>query len=445
MTDTPDLTVPRTVVQLTVDSYQRIRAARVTPNEDGLVLVRGKNGQGKSSLIGSMLDAFAAEKSELPITEGQDHGEVTIDLGDLIVREKISRDAEGKAKRGFFVQGKDGTRYSAPVTVLKALRSHFADPVAFERMKPEDQVKTVLRVLGLDGKLRALEGQEETLFDERTTLGRDVDRSTKALLQLEMEAKENPAPVVEGDLDELQAELREVREHNLAITNANTARARANEDGQRAAGAIKRLEAELEAAHAAFETSKKEWMEAAEKLGELGQIRYEQPIEEKISALNAASGFIARDRMIEAAKLESEKAGRDHASKESELEAKRQEVRDLLDSVEFPVQGMGYDAKTKTLTLREPGLDTPPIPLPQASQAQRLRAAAGVAMAGNPSFRVLFIREASLLDHDSLVMLDGIARERKFQVWAEVVDSDREGVGIFIEDGEVFQDGAAEG
>ena len=434
MTDTPDPTIPRTVVALTVDSFQRIRAARVEPSPDGLVLVRGRNGQGKSSLLGSMLDAFGAERSELPITEGQHAGEVRVDLGDLVVVEKLTRDDAGKAKRRLVVEGKEGERYGSPAAVLKALRSHFADPLAFEQEKPAEQVKTVLRVLGLDEDLARLEGQAEALFEQRRDLGRDADRTTKALLQLEAEAKADPAP--EGsteDPDELQAELANAHAHNRKRASFEEQLRRAAEDGPRLARELQELADRLEEIRVSKAKAAERWKEANAELEALGAPIETLPIEQRIAAVNKSQTYRARARMIEDAKRASDHAGALHKAKEDELEAKRAEINELLRSTPFPVEGMSYDPETKSLTIGG-------VPFSQASQAERLRAAAAVAMAGEPSIRVLFVREGSLLDEESLALLDSIARERHFQIWTEVVDSKREGVGLYIEDGEVFSD-----
>ena len=93
---------------------------------------------------------------------------------------------------------------------------------------------------------------------------------------------------------------------------------------------------------------------------------------------------------------------------------------------------MTYDAGTKTLKLNE-------IPFAQASQAERLKAAASVAMAGDPAIRVMFAREGSLLDEESRIYLAELAEASGFQLWLEVVDSEAEGSGVWIEDGEAFQ------
>jgi len=60
-------------------------------------------------------------------------------------------------------------------------------------------------------------------------------------------------------------------------------------------------------------------------------------------------------------------------------------------------------------------------------------------MSGDPMIRVLFVRDGSLCDAQRRMELNALAVERKYQAWFEVVDSTREGPGIWIEDGQAFQ------
>ena len=76
------------------------------------------------------------------------------------------------------------------------------------------------------------------------------------------------------------------------------------------------------------------------------------------------------------------------------------------------------------------------LPFEQASQAQQLRAAIGLAMSIKPDLRVILLRDGALLDSDSLQAVRDLADKHDFQVWIERVgDSDE--CGIVIEDGEI--------
>lgn len=76
------------------------------------------------------------------------------------------------------------------------------------------------------------------------------------------------------------------------------------------------------------------------------------------------------------------------------------------------------------------------IPFSQASSAEKLKVSMAMSIALNPTLRVVLIRDASLLDSNSLKMVAEMAEKTKSQVWIERV-SDGDPVGVVIEDGQV--------
>ena len=74
------------VINLTVENVKRIKAVEITPKED-VILISGKNGAGKSSLIDAMWWALGGSKTvqKKPIREGEAKAKTVLDLGDYIV------------------------------------------------------------------------------------------------------------------------------------------------------------------------------------------------------------------------------------------------------------------------------------------------------------------------------------------------------------------------
>ncbi|MGN8821735.1 hypothetical protein ACTNC1_12740, partial [Atopobiaceae bacterium HCP3S3_A4] len=96
-------------------------------------------------------------------------------------------------------------------------------------------------------------------------------------------------------------------------------------------------------------------------------------------------------------------------------------------SATFPVEGLGFD---------ETGVTFKGVPFSQASSAEQIRVSLAMAMALNPTLRVIRILDGSLLDDDSMQMVADAAKEGGYQVWIERV-SDPSESAIVIEDGEV--------
>lgn len=426
---------PRTIVRLEIDSYKRLRAAAFDPSPTGMIPVRGRNAQGKSSLLDALAEVLGASRSSVPITEGAHGGSVLVELaGDdpsdrLVVRERLSRDSGGKAKRALTIEAADGSKVKGPSGVLKALRGRFADPVAFLDMDAADQVKTVLGVLGLDNELQRLEEVAGGHYDRRRDLGRDADRLQKALGELTAEVGALPDPPSEGSVQELTQQLTLAKDHNAALDAWAAKRSEAERRGKALAARIQELEAELEQAKRAKAEALAEWRQANE-IREGSHHQDTAPIEEALARHEEAAKAAGRRELLEKTRTETETAVAEHKRAEMELGAARQAIAELLGSVDFPLDGMAYDHEAKLITIGG-------IPFGQASQGERLKAAAAVAMAGDPPIRVLFAKEGSLLDDESRALLSALADARGFQLWLEVVDSNPDGAGVWIEDGEI--------
>lgn len=429
-----------TVVALEVEAFKRLTAAHVTPTATGLVLVRGRNAQGKSSLIESMLDALGSEKADLPITEGEHGGSVKVRLSngdpaeDLIVEEKLTRDSAGKAKRALSITAANGSKVKGPAGVLKGLRGHFADPVAFLEMKPAEQVKTVLRILEMDVDLEALEAKAEGFYEQRRDLGRDRDRTAKASAEIDHEVAGLPAPPEGPGLEALTEELQAAKDSNAELEGHRQTMVSTSLRGKEAADRLERLKAEVDKLEAEVSSQRDAWKASAEAVKAAGEPIDVSPIVEQITAHEEAGRASGKRELAESARAAHAAADEEWQEASNGLEETRLDIAKLLGSADFPIDGMAYDHEAKALTIGG-------IPFSQASQAERLKAAAAVAMAGSPSIRVMFAREGSLLDDESRVQLAELAEASKFQLWLEVVDSNPEGAGVWIEDGEASQDG----
>ena len=430
-----------TIVGMQVDSYQRLNAVRISPPAVGLVPVCGPNAVGKSSLIGFIAEALGLERSALPIKEGEHGSGGVIDLGDIQIRCDFKRDSGGKAVRKVVVESTERGRLKRPSEVLASLRGRFADPIAFRDMKPADQVRVVLGITGLDNELARLEGIAEGHYERRRDLGRDAERAANAAEALAVEVAQLPpvSDVPLAPLEELTAALEAARLQNEQRAEAEADMARFEATGQTAAEGVAKMKADVERLQERI-AKEEDWIVTArERWTAANVIRAATPAVdtaptlEAINTHQAASDVAARRSVAEEAAQTSLAAAELHGEAEAALTATREEVAVLLGNAKFPVEGMAYEASQKVLLLNG-------IPFGQASQAEQLKAAAAVAMAGDPPIKVIFAREGSLLDADSQRVLAEAAEAAGFQLWLEIVADTPEGsgfgAGVWIEDGE---------
>jgi hypothetical protein len=106
-----------------------------------------------------------------------------------------------------------------------------------------------------------------------------------------------------------------------------------------------------------------------------------------------------------------------------------------LAEAKMPIEGLGFAVDERG----RPTVTFGGVPFEQASTAEQLRASTAIAMAANPSLRVLRVKDGSLLDDDSMKLLAEMAAREDFQLWIERVGTEG-GVGIVMENGEVKTD-----
>ena len=134
------------IISLKAENVKRLKAVEIVP-EGNTVIVSGRNGQGKTSVLDSIWLALgggnAAKDSQTtqPIRDGAKRANVVLDLGDI----KVTRSWTAAGGMALKVEGKDGGVYRSPQALLDSMTGKLSfDPLAFSRMAPEEQRKTLI-------------------------------------------------------------------------------------------------------------------------------------------------------------------------------------------------------------------------------------------------------------------------------------------------------------
>lgn len=392
------------IVRLSSTNYKRLKAVEIQPDPDGsLVIVAGRNGQGKSSVLDSITAALGGVNSKTtpkPIRDGEDRAEIVLETEELVVTRRFTPSGSTLT-----VKSTDGATYSKGQGKLDDLLGKLSlDPLAFTQLSDRDQLAALLDLVELTEDIPALDAERNRLYSERT----DIGRRGKAIGDVSVD---DSLPTDEASASELIAKIRDAHEANRAIDDAEAQRVRL-------AQRVAELEAELKLAR--------------EKLGELetraqGERIDASDLEAQLSSIEDTNAQIrennaARERAALQAGLREE-----YGKLTAEIEAIDKRKADALSAAEFPVDGLGFDAD---------GVTYQGVPFKQASSAEQLRVSLAMAIALNPQLRVIRIADGSLLDADNLALIEQMATEHDFQVWIEVV-GDGNGAGVVIEDGEV--------
>lgn len=425
------------IIGLEINDYKKIKAGfRVDPTGN-LVIVDGKNDQGKTSVLDAIWAGLqwgsAGKEITMPIRKGETRASVVIELGDEDgnLKYTVTRKWTPSGSTLTISDPEGLVKYKTPQAFLdKLIGERSFDPKAFTRLKDKEQVEVLLSTVpDLPFKPAELAAKRKTAFDERTIVGREVTKLTGALANLTAPADDVPLEPI--NISSVLEKIEEIRLHNAGVQaqrdEANASYARVKETEQQIARLVEEL-AEQQRLHAdqveqttaAFTTAKAaEFWSLDEANDELATI------DQRNAAIQEARRH--RDATDELARAKAE---------QDALSAQIKEIdkfkADALAKVEFPIPGLSFN---------EDGVIYNDMPLSAAGDAVQWRVSCALSMAANPELRMLRVTDGSLLDDDSLATLEELARGKDYQVWLEMV-GDRgtdTSMSITIYDGEIVE------
>jgi hypothetical protein len=428
---------PLKIISLESENFKRLRAISIKP-DGNMVTISGRNEQGKTSVLDSIWAALAGadalKDTPQPIRKGEKAARVRVDLGDLVV-------TRAWTEKGTYlkVENADGMEYKSPQALLDRFLGKLSfDPLAFSSMKSREQRETLLGLLQISLDLDEWARERQEAYDQRTILNRKVK---------EYEAQIAGLPEVPGGTPDEEVSAATVLEEQAAaqkVKEENDARRRELKDGKES---LVGLDLENERALSLIVRLKKELEEAilhqksiANKLtfGNKNVQGWEKEVAKLIDP--DLTGFAAKLAEVETTnrqvrvKQQKEKFTKEMAQYDEAIMGHNQRITELdqakvqaLQAATFPIDGLAFD---------DEGVTYKGIPFSQCSAAERLRVSLAMAMALNPTIRVLRITDGSLLDNDNLRVVQEMVEAKGYQLWIEKVANDG-GVGIVIEDGMV--------
>lgn len=404
------------IVQLTAENVKKLKAIDITPMKD-FIQVTGKNGSGKTSVLDCICWALAGKDAiqGQPIRKGEEKATIKLDLGDIQVIRRFT--ASGTT---LVVESKDGARYPSPQAMLDALIGHMTfDPLEFSRKDAKKQFDELKVLADVKIDLMAFAAAETIDKEKRAEIKRDVKT-----LEAQMAGIMVPpdAPDEEVSISDLMHAL-----NNLENTNALLREEEIVYDN--AVATRTKLATEIAHAEVHLNNLKSALAGIDAKISTFTPIEYKSTddIKAQISGAQAKNNAYA-------AKVRRGETNATIALKNGEVEKLTQKINDriaeknkALQESKMPIDG---------LTFGENQILFNDIPFDQLSAAEQLRVSVAIAMAANPKLKVIRIKDGSLLDDDSLKIVQEMTADREFQVWCETVNTTGK-VGIVMEDGEI--------
>jgi len=409
------------VIELRAQNFKRLRAIDIKP-DGNVVVIAGRNAQGKSSVLDSIWSALAGgaamKGTTKPIRDGEEEASVELDLGDFIIRRTWKEGATN-----LVVMSKDGAKYPSPQKFLdEKLGALSFDPLAFAQQDEKTQLKTLLELVKLPFDPDALAGKRATLYATRTEAGREA----RAL-----EGQLEGIPEVPEGTPEEPVSARQILDEQVACAAQLNAAREHRRDIEEVQNSIDASRARIEELESLLETEKANVERLSFELGRLEDIEVPYPADRDFaSELEAVESINAAVR----ARSERERVGTllgtvklEVHNLTEQIEAIDAEKSKALAEAEMPIEGLAFD---------DSGVTYRGIPFKQCSSAEQLRVSLAMAMSLNPAIRVIRISDGSLLDSENMNVIAEMADAQDYQIWVERVDESGQ-VGFIIEDGSV--------
>ena len=420
---------PLRIHRLQAENVKRIKVIDITPDGE-VIKLTGKNKQGKTSTLDSIWLGIGGGKAKRdtavtnPIRHGETQASVMIDLGDLTVTRKWELGEDGETTTELFLANKDGVPRRSPQAALDALINHAGfDPLSFTRLDDKSQVAALLELVDLPFDPIEFDEKTKDIEAQRTVFDRGL-KELKAQVAAMPRYPNAPAERVESTL--LLDEIRNLQTTQTARAEKQGEYERAQDAKSAAEWRVSQLEAQLETARGdatragvSLEAAKKEYEGLPDSTAMIAELQ------ESLATAGETNSEIEANERFEHATKDLLAKTAESEGRTTTIEARRQEKRDALAAAKFPVDGLSFEDGVVMYDGQ---------PFAQASAAEQTQISMALVMAGNPTLRVITIRDASLLDSESMKIITDMAAEHGFQIWLEIVDESGE-VGVVIEDG----------
>lgn len=386
------------IVELRATNIKRLRAVQIKP-DGSLVVIGGNNGQGKTSVLDSIMYALAGKREicDKPVRDGQEFAKATLDLGDITV----TRFFDSTGKSTLKVESRDGAEYSSPQKMLDGLIGKLSfDPLAFLNYDAKKQTTMLRDLVGLD--FAKIDGDHQFAYADRSDTNRTIAELDFTLSQI----------TVTPDLPEEEISVGALAQEIAEAKSCENDVSRMIEELSRTKQKIEELQDAANAMQGRLDTLRQSRVSVQ---GLEDQLSRAEDFNVKIRENKRAAGIAGQLRQ---SKDESERLSK-------VLDELKADKIKALSEAKFPVDGLSFSGDHLVFNGQ---------PFEQASHAEQLKVACAMGLSANPELRIILIRDGSLLDEESLAEVARMAEENDAQVWIERVGKGSE-VTVIIEDG----------
>jgi len=315
--------MPVKINTLEVENVKRIKAVSLTPRENGLTILGGDNGQGKTSVLDAICWAVGGNKFK-PTNAARDGAytdpHIHLTLSNGLVVERAGKNASLKVI--------DPNGNKSGQALLDSFISELAlDLPKFLHASDKEKADTLLRIIGVGDKLAQFEAEEQRLYNQRRVIGQIADQKKKFAAELPSWQDVPEVPVTASELIQQQQD----------ILRRNAEKQRIRADLSKWKAEVERLTNELYDAQ--------QFLDIAETEAQGGlEDESTAEIERSISEIELVNAKI-RDNLNKAqAEQEAADLSDQYQDLTAQIEGIRIARRDLLNTADLPLAGLSVEA-----------------------------------------------------------------------------------------------------
>ena len=416
--------MPVKINSLEIENVKRIQAVALEPTANGLTVIGGNNGQGKTSVLDAICWALGGERLR-PSNATREGStvppKIKLTLSNGLIVERKGKNSDLKVT--------DPSGRKSGQQLLNEFVSELAlNLPKFMQASSREKAETLLQIIGVGPQLAKLEAEEQQLYNQRTVLGRTRDR--KKLFAEGMPYWPN-APKEPVSISDLIRQQQEILARNGENQRKRQRVDQLDRDGELARQELHRWEAQLldleakisgvrekiRQIDADLEVAQKDALELHDESTE----ELERQIADFERINKQVRDNLDRDRAADEAKVLSDQ----YDGMTQQIEQTRQAKRDLLNGANLPLPELGVEEGE--LTYQGKRWDC-------MSSSDQLRVAVAIVRRLNPNCGFVLVDKLEQMDLDTLRAFAAWLEQEGLQAIATRVSTGDE-CSIIIEDG----------
>lgn len=426
------------IASVEAENVKRVKAVYLEPKADGLTVIGGRNAQGKTSVLDAI--AWALGGNRRKPTEAKREGAATDPQLRVVMDNGMVVERRGK---GSSLKVIDPEGRKSGQALLDGFVSELAiDLPRFMAMTDKEKARELLGIIGVGDQLSALELKEQTLYNQRTTVGQMRDQKqgaaddmptypdapTEPVSAMELIEKQQAILAKNGEnqrqrerVPQLTEKLDAVREQRKAIVDRVEALNQQIRDLQARDFELESIQLDLAGN-----------LEQARKTAAQLKDESTAEIEASLADIEAVNAKVRSNQLHAAALAEAEELADQYKDMTAQVEAVRAQKMALLNNADLPLPGLSVE--DGSITYRGRRWDG-------MSGSEQLKVATAIVRKLKPDCGFVLVDKMEQMDTTTLAEFGTWAEEEGLQVIGTRVSTGDE-CSVIIEDGRGTTEGS---